>query len=120
MVSFQRSFSLRTSPDSTAHPVVEISEQSSIHWPNAGQWTLHGGLSIPSTGSLSEDVGCLSSPVSHPSLSDILESDVLPKYYLSPRAAAGILRRAERRGKTLPQPLMEALTVLAATDHPAP
>jgi DNA (cytosine-5)-methyltransferase 1 len=51
MAAFQRTLFLRTSPDSTAHTVVEISGSSSMLWPNAGQWTLHGGLSIPSTGS---------------------------------------------------------------------
>jgi hypothetical protein len=35
-------------------------------------------------------------------LADVLEDEVAPKYFLSPRAAAGILRRAEKRGRTLP------------------
>ena len=39
------------------------------------------------------------------SLSDILETDVHPKYYLSPKACRGILRRAEKRGKALPEML---------------
>ena len=39
----------------------------------------------------------------------ILEERVLPKYYLSAKACAGILRRAERRGKELPKLLKEAL-----------
>ena len=43
------------------------------------------------------------------SLSDILETDVPQKFYLSPRACAGILRRAERRGKALPPMLHQAL-----------
>lgn len=42
-------------------------------------------------------------------LSQILEAEVHPKYYLSARACEGILRRAERRGKELPQPLKDAL-----------
>jgi hypothetical protein len=37
------------------------------------------------------------------------------KYWLSARAAAGILKRANRRGRTLPQPLQAALTELAST-----
>ena len=53
------------------------------------------------------------------SLSDILETGEVPaKYYLSPKAAAGILRRAERRGKALPALLKEALTALAAQGPP--
>ena len=35
-------------------------------------------------------------------LSQILEVNVPEKYYLSPTACEGILRRAERRGKELP------------------
>lgn len=38
-------------------------------------------------------------------LSQILEADVPKKYYLSKRACEGILRRAERRGKELPEML---------------
>jgi hypothetical protein len=40
---------------------------------------------------------------------------VPPRYWLSARAAAGILRRAERRGKELPLALQQALTALAST-----
>ncbi len=40
-------------------------------------------------------------------LSLILQDDAPDKYCLSPKACAGILRRAERRGKDLP-PLLKA------------
>ena len=40
--------------------------------------------------------------------------DVPPKYYLSPRACAGILRRAEKRGKKLPPILEQALMAVVA------
>ena len=40
-------------------------------------------------------------------LSAILEGNAPEKYSLSPKACAGILRRAERRGKDLP-PLLKA------------
>ena len=43
------------------------------------------------------------------SLSQILEDNPHPKYYLSAKACRGILRRAERRGKELPPMLKEAL-----------
>src|SRR5690606_22360506 len=36
------------------------------------------------------------------SLSDVVEPRVHPRYYLSPKACAGILRRAEKRGRELP------------------
>lgn len=39
----------------------------------------------------------------------ILEANVPEKYYLSPKACQGILKRAERRGKKLPAILREAL-----------
>lgn len=42
-------------------------------------------------------------------LSQILEDMPPRKYSLSAKACAGILRRAERRGKTLPQELEQAL-----------
>ena len=42
-------------------------------------------------------------------LSQILEDNVPQKYYLSPEACAGILRRAEARGKELPETLRLAL-----------
>ena len=42
-------------------------------------------------------------------LKQILQADAPEKYYLSAKACAGILRRAERRGKTLPKMLREAL-----------
>ena len=42
-------------------------------------------------------------------LSDILEQETDPKYDLSAKACEGILRRAERRGKKLPEQLRIAL-----------
>ena len=42
-------------------------------------------------------------------LSQILEECAPPKYCLSARACQGILNRAEKRGKKLPQILREAL-----------
>ena len=42
-------------------------------------------------------------------LSQILQTDVPEKYYLSPKACQGILRRAAARGKELPEMLKTAL-----------
>ena len=47
-------------------------------------------------------------------LSQILEVNAPEKYFLSPKAALGILRRAERRGKELPPMLKEALEEVIA------
>lgn len=44
---------------------------------------------------------------------NILEMDVPQKYYLSAKAARGILRRAEKRGKELPKLLEHSLRILA-------
>jgi hypothetical protein len=44
------------------------------------------------------------------SLSQILQAGVPDKYYLSPKACLGILRRASVRGKELPPVLQTALT----------
>jgi hypothetical protein len=47
------------------------------------------------------------------SLSDVLETgDVPQRYFLSAKACAGILRRAEKRGKQLPQQLERALRMV--------
>lgn len=48
------------------------------------------------------------------SLSDILEVGNVPqRYFLTPKACAGILRRAEKRGKQLPEQLANALFQVA-------
>ena len=53
------------------------------------------------------------------SLSDILERNADPKYYLSKTACMGILRRSEERGKELPKQLKAALMIQAGlTENP--
>jgi hypothetical protein len=67
---------------------------------STSEWTGLAGLS------LNDDGVC--------SLSDILETgDVPQRYYLSAKACKGILRRAEKRGKDLPQLLARALRAVA-------
>jgi hypothetical protein len=54
-------------------------------------------------------------------LSDILETGELPqRYYLSGTACRGILRRAEKRGKDLPEALKSALLAVASQTPPPP
>ena len=48
-------------------------------------------------------------------LSAILQASVPDKYYLSPKACLGILRRASARGKELPEILRLALERQAAS-----
>jgi hypothetical protein len=47
------------------------------------------------------------------SLSEILDSEASERFYLSPKACKGILRRAAKRGKELPQQLARALQAVA-------
>ena len=70
-------------------------------WPHGGSWT-------PNTSE--------SRNVAYESLSSVLEpaESIPPQYYLSPKACAGILRRAEKRGKVLPPVLQRALKRKAA------
>lgn len=50
------------------------------------------------------------------SLSDVLEMNAPEKYSLSAKACRGILRRAEKRGKELPDMLREALMEVVLSD----
>ena len=69
---------------------------------STSEWTGLEGLS------LSDDGVC--------SLLDILETgDVPPRYYLSVTACRGVLRRSEKRGKSLPPSLQTALEHVAQT-----
>ena len=49
-------------------------------------------------------------------LSQILDLNAPDKYSLSAKACAGILRRAEKRGKTLPDMLRDALMEVVGSD----
>ena len=64
-----------------------------------GYWTLNFGVSPK------EEIAS--------SLSQILEDTVPEKYYLSPTACGGIIRRSEKRGKELPAILKQALLMQA-------
>jgi site-specific DNA-cytosine methylase len=100
-------FSLRMFPDSFPHKAEEISESFSRRWPNSGFMTSPGECWTVDTSECRSDGGVSSS------LPDVLEADVPPRFYLSQRAAAGILRRAEKRGRELPPHLNSALRTLS-------
>lgn len=51
-------------------------------------------------------------------LSQVLQSSAAPRYYLSARAATGILRRAGKRGQKLPARLVDALLEAAGDADP--
>jgi hypothetical protein len=107
-------FSSRTYPVSSLQTAVGTSEQSLARWPISGTAWL-GGFSTHATSECRSDEGGCSS--SEPSLTEILEEpqNVPAKYSLSARAASGILRRAQKRGRTLPLHLSAALEAVART-----
>lgn len=84
----------------------ETSESSFKRWPASGM-TL-GGVCLTA--------GTLESP-SHVKESTLLAAiemgEVPPKYFLSPNAARGMLRRVNRMGRNLFPPLRQALEILA-------
>lgn len=81
-------------------------------WWNCQAVTLRGESSTLNIGECPSDERESSS-------SQILEKteDVPQKHYLSPRACAGILRRAKERGRTLPKDLGIALTLQSMTSN---
>lgn len=107
-------FSSRTYPVSSLRTAVGISESCLERWPTSGTAWRGGFSTHVSSECRSADGECSSS---EPSLTEILEppQNVPAKYSLSARAARGILRRAEKRGRTLPSHLSAALEAVART-----
>ena len=84
-------------------------EPFSDSWGNSGMGSLTEFLTLNTLEFPSGAVAC--------SLSDILETgDVPQRYFLSAKACQGILRRAEKRGKELPEALRQALTAVTRKD----
>lgn len=77
---------------------------------------------VSASGFLTLNISESPSVVVESSLLGILEENPDPKYSLSPRACMGILRRAERRKRSLPQSLEAALVAVAeqTTTQPKP
>ena len=71
---------------------------------------------MPDTSEFRSVVGESSLLPVEPTLSMILEARADSRYELSSRAAAGILRRAGRRGRKLPELLEEALRAVASEE----
>jgi hypothetical protein len=100
--------SLRMFPDCFPPTGVPISVSYSGGWMTSG--TVSRGEFWTRAGSESPSGAVVSS------LSAVLETRAVPcKYWLSAKAAAGILRRAAKRGKILPTRLMTALEGLASS-----
>ena len=84
----------------------EILPSSFAGWSNSGMASPGGYLTLNTSEWPSAAAVC--------SLSEVLEADAPPKYFLSAKACRGILRRAAKRGKELPPQLSEALRQVAA------
>ena len=96
----------RTSPVCCRLTEDERLEPFSQSWGNSGMGSPTEFLTLNTAEFHSDAVAS--------SLSDILETGVVPqRYYLSATACRGILRRAKKRGKALPTALMEALVSAA-------
>lgn len=72
------------------------------------EW-LEGGRLTPLGESLMLNIGEYPNVENESTLSEILEDNVPEKYYLSPKACLGILRRAKSKGRKLPDNLRIAL-----------
>ena len=98
--------SLKRSPKSTMKPPMFLDLRQVNGILPVPSWEMDGA----SLGELSTlNTGEYPSGARESTLSQILEANALEKYYLSKKACEGILRRAERRGKALPEMLREAL-----------
>jgi hypothetical protein len=98
--------SLRTSLGSSPLPTDETWESFSQRWPKSGTASAGEWSTLDTSESPNDAVEF--------SLSDVLETTVSERFALSARAAKGILRRADARGRTLPTELEQALRELAA------
>lgn len=80
-------------------------EPSSGRWMTSGMGS-HTGFWTLNSCEHADTLGRSPSEGDVSSLSRILETGVLPqRYYLTPKACEGVLRRAEKHNKRLPEPL---------------
>ena len=98
----------KTSPVSCRLTEDGILEPSSGCWQNSGMGS-HTAFWTLSSSEWPKDAAVCS-------LSETLEVGTVPqRFFLSAKACEGILRRAEKRGKTLPEPLRRSLETVATT-----
>ena len=79
---------------------ISDGQKQTYFWETDGAWLI-AFLTLNTGASPNEEV--------ESTLSEILLAEVPEKYYLSPKACLGILRRASARGKELPEVLKKAL-----------
>lgn len=93
--------------------VLEEITETEVPMPGSGRWSRGVWLEALNAmwhgESLMLNIGECPSVERESFLSQILEPNVDQKYYLSQKASLGILRRAETRGKKLPEILEKAL-----------
>jgi hypothetical protein len=88
--------------DETSKPLFEL-------WPNSGILSDGVCLTAKTLESHNHAKEC--------TLSGVIETSEVPdRYFLSPSAATGILRRANQQGRPLFPPLRKSLEILAAKD----
>ena len=98
----------KTCTASLAPTKEKISESSSGLWPSSG--ILSDGVLLTANTSESRN------RAEGSTLLGVIESgEVQPQYFLSPNAAKGMLRRADRMGRPLFPPLRQSLEILAKT-----
>ena len=112
----------QTSPSSGARLVKPHERSASdilariLRW-SAPRWRTSGTASATEYSTADTSESPKDGAASSSSLSSILQSVVDPRYYLSPRAALGILLRAGRRGRELPPHLLAALEEVVKKDE---
>ena len=105
--SLKPSSALKNRPPRCLRLVKKAGPTPTIMWETDGQ---------PHTESLMHSGGECPREENVSSLSQILQGNVPRRYYLSPKACRGILRRASVRGKELPEILRIALERQAAEE----
>jgi len=101
----------KTSPESCHQTKDGTLVPSSGCWGNSGMGSPIGFLTLNTSEWPKDAAVC--------SLLDTLETgDVPQRFFLSPKACSGILRRAEKRGKVLPFQLERALIEVVTIENP--
>ena len=114
LASFERDapelFYSKTFTVSSTRTKAAISESLFRLWPSSG--ILSDGVCLTARTSESP------SRAKESTLSGVIETQEVPrKYFLSPSAAKGMLRRATQMGRSLFPPLRQSLEILAAKDQ---
>ncbi len=112
------SFQPATTPSDASSPRLLDAIPPSTRWPRPGGptrvWLLDPKEQLPGA-SWMPNISAWPNDASVCSLSQVLETGSIPqRFFLSSTACAGILRRAEKRGKSLPPSLHAALQAAAS------